>query len=152
MKTIKVISAVFLMTLFLSANSKAENKNAADKNYTIEAASSSSSSSSNYIETGNAYKIYFETLDSPMEVTVNEHSEGTDFIVKNNDFEVMYCLRGNVFGVSYLQEEYATVEKEKMYKKIDRKSFLHQKVITQNKKSEKEYIQLIASYVPELMK
>ncbi len=153
MKTIKVISATFLTALIVSFSAEANNKTNTENAYTIEAASNSSSTqSSKLMATDNKYTIYFETMDTPLQVRITEEKETKNFIVSSPDFEVMYQLKGNAFGVAYVLPEEASIPKEAMYEKLNRKAFLHQKVITQSPKSEKEYLQLIASYVPELMK
>ncbi len=141
MKSFKLFAAVALV-VFASVQ-----VNAKDANEVFEIETSTAVSSSNA-------KVYFlksDVLNQKYSVEVNHFENGSDYVVKAADFEVLYRLRGDKFGVCYVNDANAEVGKDTMYSKLNRKNFLYQKLITSNPKSEEQYVQLIAAYLPDLI-
>ncbi len=141
MKTLRILTAAILTVVF-TAGAMAENKTEA---FTIEVADLGTNQES-------TYTLSDASLSSPLTVSVKHYANGSNYMVEGNGFELLYRVRGDRFGVAYVDEADAKVGKDEMYKKLDRQAFLHQYVITDQPKSESEYMELIAAYLPAVMK
>ncbi len=147
MKT-TIITAAFIVLATLATS--AENKNAETEfgTYTVV-----ESQQSNAVITGgnHAYTIHYAQLDAPVTVQVVEENDCKVYLVRTEGYEVQYVCNGNTFGVQYMSEGYATLPVKEMQKKLNRTAYLHQRVVSQGIKSEKEFVRLIACYLPELI-
>lgn len=76
----------------------------------------------------------------------------TRFIVLSDELEIQYQCNGKYFGVKRLDREYLNDGLSTSDLSLDRSAYFHQKVITQRKKSDIEYVKLISVYFPKLVK
>lgn len=147
MKTTIITAALFMFVITLGF---AENKNAETEfgTYTV---IESEKSNPVIMKGDNEYTIHYAELDAPVSVKVVEQNDCKVYLVRTNGYEVQYVCNGSTFGVQYMSEEFASIPVKEMQKKLNRTAYLHQRVLSQGIKSEKEFVRLIACYLPELM-
>jgi len=73
------------------------------------------------------------------------------FNVKGDGFEVRYALSSGSFGAKLVDLKFKTVSRKELMKKINQSNLLSQEVLSTTKKSEAEYLGLIACFMPLLM-
>lgn len=98
------------------------------------------------------YELTYSNSDSPVLVGVQKTKKCMNFIVRTNNFEVMYVCDHHVFGVKRINKEYQTIPAAEICKLMDNADFYSQRVITQYPKTEAELLGLIACYFPSLIK
>ncbi|MFB6318803.1 hypothetical protein [Saccharicrinis sp. FJH54] len=103
-----------------------------------------------------AYKIFvikYENTDETFVVRVCEGDKCHNYVVYGKDLELQYkAKKNNVFGLTKMDKEFRNLDKDLVAKRIDREQMFRQKVISTTAKSEKEYLGLIACYLPQLVK
>lgn len=97
------------------------------------------------------YGLSYENAISPIKVGVVEEEKCKTYIVRSDEFEILYTCNKGVFGVKKMDSKYQTLPKEEMDAKLDRVSYFSQRVICTNNKSEDELLGLIACYFPTLI-
>lgn len=97
------------------------------------------------------FVIEYSNLDKPVCVMIVLNKKSVHYIVRTDGFELEYLYKNNKFGVAFLDSEFATMKKQDVQKKINRKNFLYQKVISSGDQSDEYRLNLIACYLPELI-
>ncbi len=98
------------------------------------------------------FVIHFDNVPNPVYIGVLENNEAyTQFLVRTDNFEVMYTAAGGQLGIQYVPETVAALSREKAMETINRENFLRQRIISTNVRSEEEMLSLIACYLPEVM-
>lgn len=97
------------------------------------------------------YELTYENGANSIQIAVVEDKKCKTFIVRNDEFEVQYSCQNGVFGVRKLDKRFQEIPEEEMNMKLDRVSYYAQRVICADKKSEDDYLGLIACYFPELV-
>lgn len=145
-------TTVLLIFALTSAMAKTENVANAETN--LGSYKVSASSKSNVVENKSEgkYTINYSKLNSDVSIDVVEKKNCKVFLVRTDGYEVQYSCNGKYFGVQYMSNEYATYPKAEMTRKINRKAFLNQRIITRQIPSEQEMVRLIACFLPELMR
>lgn len=151
MKTIQIIAVAMLMLAFLPMTVQAKNEVNSETTYGMYKVGISQPAHTVAKNAPSTYTIYYEELDVPVTVTVFEDEKCKNYIVRTGNFEVQYTCNGKYFGVKYVDAAYATIPLQEMKAKIDRTNFLYQRVITRKLRSEKDFVRLIACYLPEIM-
>lgn len=151
MKNITFISATLLSFFLITSTSTAKNEVNAETTFGVYKIGMSNQAHAVTKSEGNTYTIYYEEFDAPLTVSVFEKNNCKNYIVRANNFEIQYTCNGSYFGIKYVDEAYATIPLAKMKAKIDRTNFLYQRCITKNIRSEKEFVRLIACFLPEVM-
>jgi hypothetical protein len=72
------------------------------------------------------------------------------FTVRNEKFEIEYASFDEKFGIKWVDQDKRTIKKNEVKKLIKTGSFETQSVLTTNKKTEEEYLGLIACFMPLL--
>lgn len=98
------------------------------------------------------YDLMYENTTYPVRVGLVQDEQCTTFVVRTDDFEIEYTCNKGVFGVKMIEPKYQTLPMEEINARINRVSYFAQRVISTNKKSEKELLGLIACYFPTLVK
>ncbi len=98
------------------------------------------------------YELTYSNSESPVLIGIQKTKKCMNFIVRTNNFEVMYVCDHHVFGVKRISKEYQTISSDAISKLMDNTDFYSQRVITQNPKTETELLGLIACYFPSLVK
>jgi hypothetical protein len=97
------------------------------------------------------YELTYEQTTQPIIIGLVKEKKCTTFIVRSDEFEVMYTCDNGVFGVKKMDKKYQELPKEEVDTKLNKVSYYAQRVICQNKKSEDELLGLIACYFPGLV-
>lgn len=147
MKT-TIITAAFLVFAIVCSNAKTKNSETEFGTYSVQ---QSENGNAVIKKSDSEYTIHYAQFDAPVTVKVIKKGNCKVYLVTTNGYEVQYVCTRNKFGVQYMSQEFATAPTHEMKKKINRAAYLHQRVLTQEIKSEKEYVRLIACYLPELM-
>lgn len=98
------------------------------------------------------YELRYSNTDSPVLIGVKKTKKCMNFIVRTDNFEVEYVCKKHVFGVKRINQDYQTVDPQVISQMMDNADFYTQRVISQNPKTEKELLGLIACYFPSLIK
>ena len=105
---------------------------------------------------GKALKTFivsYENSDLNVSIGIDKSDRKcTRFIVLSDELEIQYQCNGKYFGVKRLDREYLNDGMSTSDISLDRSEYFHQKVITQNLKSDIEYVKLISVYFPKLVK
>lgn len=107
-------------------------------------------------EVSENYKVYiikYANSEEKFMVRVCKDDKCKNFIVYGDNLELQYQKdKKNVFGMTKVDKQFRKFDKEAIAKRIDREQMFRQKVITTQSKSEKEYLGLIACYLPQVVK
>lgn len=151
MKTLVKSVSILVVAILVSASVKAEIVNEHNNfgEFNVEEVEDVLTNSK---EVSKIYTITYKELNSPVTVEVFKNGKQKDFVVRSKGFEAQYTKGKDGFGVKKLDAKYAKVDKEAYTFEIDRRNYLYQRVITQTYNSESDYVELIACYLPELVK
>jgi len=97
------------------------------------------------------FDLSYENLNEVVKIGLVQEEKCITFIVRTDDFEIAYACNNGVFGVKRIDSKYQNLSKEAMDAKINRSSYLSQKVICTNKKPQEELLGLIACFFPNLI-
>jgi len=155
MKTKLFILTICVALLSLGANAKIKDGKALTGNsltdfgkYTVMVSNAPMVVNDEEVKT---YDLTYENTSNPIQVGVVKNEQCVTYIVRSDEFEIMYTCNKGVFGVKKVDSKYQTLPKEEMDAKLDRVSYFSQRVICKNKKSEDELLGLIACYFPKLV-
>lgn len=109
----------------------------------------------NYVVVNNvAYKAWnlaYSDTNEKYQILYSPQADGNCcFLVRNENFEIMYGNTDNGFGVKLVEPDKRTISKRQIMKQIDYNNFVSQLVITNKQKSEEEYLGLVACFMPLL--
>ncbi len=98
-----------------------------------------------------SWEITYGESNRPVQVFLKETKKGKQYIVRTKYFEVKYLNTKDGFGVHPLKYSEATVPEELNSKVINQAQMNSQKVISKSKVDQKEALELIAGFLPELV-
>jgi hypothetical protein len=102
-----------------------------------------------------AYKTWTLTYPNANKSFTVFYVKGIDdccnFIVRNEKFEIQYSKKDGRFGVKLVDTEMRNLKKKEVLDQIDYSKFVSQQVLTSNKKTQDEYLGLIACFMPLLL-
>ncbi len=98
-----------------------------------------------------AYDLNYEDINSVIRIGVLKQKDCTSFIIRSDEFEIMYECKKDVFGVKKIAKEYRTLPADANDQKLNKESYYSQRVITNKRKTEEELLGLIACYFPNLV-
>ncbi|MEA1886919.1 MAG: hypothetical protein U9N72_06900 [Bacteroidota bacterium] len=105
---------------------------------------------------GKALKTFivsYENSDLNVRIGIDKSDRKcTRFIVLSDELEIQYQCKGNYFGVRRLGKEYLKDGLSTSDLSLDVSEYFHQKLISQQPKSEIDYVKLISVYFPRLVK
>ncbi len=101
-----------------------------------------------------AYKAWTLKYEGLNKVFTVLYAPGLDgdccFTVRNENFEIQYANQEGNFGIRLVKPEFRKVNKRDVMKQINNEQFMMQKLLTSNKKTEEEYLGLVACFLPLL--
>ena len=104
-------------------------------------------------ETYRAYQLIYEFANKPVTIGIHEVNETCrNFIIKTDDFTLVYICQEHVFGSSKLDAVYDYYGKKVDHSILDPRQKFAQRIITCNEKTETQLLGLIACYFPDLLK
>ncbi|MDZ7737823.1 MAG: hypothetical protein U5K32_01890 [Bacteroidales bacterium] len=100
-----------------------------------------------------AYEIIYENSPDTICVAVDDsRKDVTRFLVISDRLVIEYICHDKFFGARLIDERFQEEGLSTPLHKLDKKEYYHQKLITQDPKSETEYLKLISVYFPKLIK
>ncbi len=97
------------------------------------------------------YDLTYENTKEPIRIGLVKDKDCTTFVVRSDEFEILYACNKNVFGVKKMDKKYQELPKEEIDAKMNKVSYYAQRVICQNKKTNDELLGLIACYFPDMV-
>jgi len=97
------------------------------------------------------WSIVYGDSKRPVTVLLKQSKYGDEYIVRTNYFEVKYVNGAKGFGVKAVNASEQTVPLELNYKVLSSESLNRQKVISGTKLEDGQVIDMIASFLPELI-
>ena len=99
------------------------------------------------------YEVSYENSDMTVRIAIDDSDKKCrKFIVVSDNLAIQYDCNGKFFGVKMPEQTYIEDGISGSMINLDRAEYYKQKVLTQNKKSELEQVQLIAVFFPKLIK
>lgn len=99
------------------------------------------------------YVITYENSDLTVRVGVDKSDKKcTRYIVHSDDLSVQYDCNKKYFGVCKLNSMYKDDGFTTSDLTLDRSEYFHQKIISQDVKTQLEHVKLISVYFPKLVK
>lgn len=157
MKTKLVLLAVCVAILSMGATAKIKDGKAMTGNSLTEFGKYTIVKSNNPMvyenEALKTFELTYENTSNPIMVGVllEDELKCKTFIVRSDEFEIQYTCNNGVFGVKKIEKRFQELPKAEMDLKLNKVSYYSQRVICQNKKSEDDYLGLIACYFPDLV-
>jgi len=97
------------------------------------------------------WTISYESKKVPVTVVKHKTSDGFDYAVHSEFFEVCYSLTSNGFGVKKMRRSWSKVAPEINWAVLNRSEMERQRILTPNKVDDEMALGLIASYLPSLL-
>jgi hypothetical protein len=101
-----------------------------------------------------AYKVWalnYKNSDQTFEVLAAPGNKThCCFIVRNENFEVQYSRENGKFGAKLVDSKRSTIKKTDVLKQISNDQLSSQEVLTTNERTQKDYLGLVASFMPLL--
>lgn len=157
MKTKLVLLAICVAVLSMGATAKIKDGKAMTGNSLTEFGNYTIVKSDNPMvyknEVLKTFELTYENTKHPVMIGVLNETKlkCKTFIVRTDEFEIQYACNNGVFGVKKMEKRFHELPKAEMDLKLNKVSYYAQQVICQNKKSEDDYLGLIACYFPDLV-
>jgi len=136
-----MIFAIFIVISLVANFGKAHA--ATNDGFTITAADNSENSS--------VWNLKYSDSDNSIKITMIEKNGEKEYTVRSKFFEVAYILNKNGFGARKVKASMAQVPGQILDKIISQDALSRQKVISDTQIDEKTALNLIASYLPDLL-
>lgn len=148
MKNILIRSTAIAVLLFVSSSSFASsNKNAANE---FEITPVEDLFVGNSI--GKIWKINYSESETPVTIALRSVGDVKEYIVRTQFFEVLYVSDNKGFGVRKMPASLKEIPSKINSSVIDKQQMQLQQILTPNKISDTYALELIASYLPDLLK
>ncbi len=139
-----VLIAVFMM---ISANLWAGNEGSFNAEYRISPVQNFQTSSAFQ----KSWDITYGESKTPVQVFLKETKKGNEYIVRTKYFEVKYVNSEKGFGAKLLNSSESTVTADLNSSVINSNQLANQRVLNPGKITEEQALDLIASYLPDLI-
>lgn len=98
-----------------------------------------------------AWVLTYNANESPITITLHQTKRSKYYVVKGDNFEIAYecCKKG--FGATYVKSAYSEVPFVLTNSVINEGELSRQKLLTTSQPTEKEALDLIAAYLPDLV-
>lgn len=97
------------------------------------------------------WTLSYSEDESAVTVLKRKTLEGIEYIVQNDHFAVSYASTVDGFGVKQVRKAWTKVPRKITNAVISNEAMANQAIITPNKVSDQRALDLIASYLPELL-
>jgi len=147
MKYLSVITILFISMVFATSSADAANSTTGFSKYEIV--------SVNDLHMGKDVKaiwtINYNNKEVPITVVKRKTVEGAEYVVQTNYFAVSYAVTVEGFGAKEVRQAWSEVPRKINEAVICKKELANQAVITPNKVDDERALELIASYLPDLI-
>ncbi len=97
------------------------------------------------------WSISYSNVEKPITVLKRKTSDGTEYVVYSNYFEVNYLATAKGFGTKMARKSWSNVPKIINDAVINMEAFKKQAILTPNKVDDAQALGLIAGYLPFLI-
>lgn len=97
------------------------------------------------------WTLSYSTDEVPVTVVKRKTSEGAEYVVHSKFFEVSYATTKNGFGAKEVRKSWCNVDKKISKAVLSQEEMARQQIITPNKLNDQRALDLIASYLPDLV-
>lgn len=98
------------------------------------------------------YSVHYENFNTSIHIgIIGKEKNCTEFVVRTDDFEILYTCKNGQFGIKYMPNRYSTMPKAHMKQTIDKSQFAYQQMISASAQSQNDLLQMIAVYLPDVM-
>ena len=97
------------------------------------------------------WTLTYNTSDTPVTVVKHNTSEGAEYMVHTDFFEVCYACTSRGFGAKKVRNSWSTVPREINRAVINKDEMKRQEIISPNDLGDEKALGLIASYLPYLI-
>lgn len=97
------------------------------------------------------WNLKYSESENAFKITMSEQNGEKEYIVRSKFFEVAYIMNNNGFGVRMVKASKAQVPAQILEKIINQDALSHQKVISDAQINNETALNLIASYLPDLI-
>jgi hypothetical protein len=141
------VQALLIVFTLISVNVWAGNEDTLNSNYKI-------SPDLNFTPTTSfqkSWEIAYGEAKTPVHVYMKETKKGKEYIVRTKYFEVKYVNGSNGFGVKMVNSSESTVSETLNTTVLNLKKLESQKFINPNTVTDDHILEMIASYLPDLI-
>ena len=147
MKTIirlsgRAVLILVFFTLICSSGVMGHVSGSGNDNFSITADNSSNSS---------GWNLKYSASENAFKITLSENNGDKEFTVRSKFFEVAYVLNKNGFGARMIRPGKSQVPVQILEQIINKEALKQQKVISDPSISNETALNLIASYLPDLV-
>jgi len=97
------------------------------------------------------WTLNFSDQKKPVTVTMHQVGNTKEYLVRSEYFEVAYIAGKQGFGVTAMPRSLREIPVEINYSVLNKQQIENQKILTPNQITEDYALQLIASYLPDLL-
>ncbi len=97
------------------------------------------------------WTIRYSEQKNPVTITLRKIAKGKEYIVRTEFFEVVYASTKEGFGVKDMRRAWREVPEEISSSVLNKQQIQNQKALTPNSVSDDYALELIASYLPDLL-
>lgn len=97
------------------------------------------------------WTVSYSNTEAPVTVVKRKTLEGTEYIVHSKYFEVSYQSAASGFGTKQVRNSWSNVPKKISKAVINQEQLKRQEIITPNKVNDEKALELIASFLPDLI-
>lgn len=138
------VSVIFACLMMLAQVSVSGNVgNSANDNFSITTADNSVNAS--------AWNLKYATSENDFRITLEEKNGDKEYLVRSKFFEIAYILNKNGFGARMIRGNKMQVPAQILDKIINQEALKNQKVISDANTNNETALNLIASYLPDLI-
>lgn len=98
-----------------------------------------------------AWILSYDHNESPIVITLHQNKRSKHYVVRAEHFEVSYVCCKKGFGAARVKAEYREFPDEITNSILNETELNRQKILTSNQVSEKQALDLIAAYLPDLV-
>ena len=97
------------------------------------------------------WNLKYSESEHPINITMSENKGEKSYTVRSKFFEVAYVMNKNGFGARLIRGNHARVPDQILEKIINQEALINQKVISDAQIDNATALNLIASYLPDLI-
>ncbi|WP_372774670.1 hypothetical protein [Mangrovibacterium sp.] len=142
-----IFTVIFVLSSVLGANLYASSLGAFNDTFKISADATAVSSKN----VAKSWNIVYGDSNRPVRVFLKQTKSGDEYIVRCGYFEVKYVNGSKGFGVREIHGSDQTVPADLNYKVLNSIKLNSQKIISGSKIEDAQVLEMIASFLPELV-
>ena len=97
------------------------------------------------------WKISYSEAETPVTIALRSVGDVKEYVVRSQYFEVLYVMDNEGFGLRKIPASLKEVSDKIISKVLNKEQMKYQRILTPDKISEAYALELIASYLPDLV-